>query len=265
MNEQNLQTLLSPEAARRIDEIVVFDEIDSTNVEAIRRLKAGEKKALLLLAKSQSGGRGRRGRTWLSSANAGLYMSLVLPFPVSTSNLQSLSLVTALAVHSGITAHYPAQMQLKWPNDVLAGNKKLAGILLEQHLGDERAAMVFGIGVNIRLPDNDRQQIDRPVTDLNSVTEKPVDSEILCAGIVSALVEKAELFRQSGFGQFQSDWNALDRYKGSDIVIENDNARTIGKSLGVNGDGCLMLQTLTGMITITAGEIFPSLKPITQE
>lgn len=261
VDKQRLIDSLTPAAKLQIADVEVFANIDSTNTEALRRLKAGKEAGFLLVARAQSGGRGRRGRTWVSSLDAGLYMSLVLPFKNSIENLQALSLVTALAVHSGITKTYPISLQLKWPNDILAGNKKLAGILLERQQMDRNSAIVFGIGVNMALPDSARQEIDRPFTDVKTLSKMEVDAGSLCASISNQLVDDIERFCRDGFGQFTESWNELDRYKNEDIIIEMGNKKTIGKSLGVNDEGCLALQSAAGVEVISSGEIFPSLHP----
>lgn len=261
MDKQQLVDSFSAEAKLQIADVEVFSNIDSTNSEALRKLKAGQKAGFLVVAREQSNGRGRRGRAWVSSLDSGLYMSVVLPFGRSVENLQALSLVTALAVHSGITKSYPVPVQLKWPNDILAGNKKLAGILLERQQIDEISAIVFGIGVNISLSDSAQNLIDRPFTDLNTLAKVEVDPANLCAAISNQLVEDVNRFCEQGFEQFKQRWNELDRYKDEDIIIEMGNSKLIGKSLGVNGDGCLTLQSAAGVEVISSGEIFPSLRP----
>lgn len=264
MNEKNLRLALSPETLELVPSVSVFTEIDSTNEESLRRIKLGERRGFLIASTAQSAGRGRRGRTWLSSANAGLYMSVALPFPAAIPNLQALSLVTALCVHEALKSLYALELQLKWPNDLLAENKKLAGILLERQQIEDGAVIVFGIGVNVSLPDEDKAQIDRPITDLSSLSALPIDLDSLCGAIVNALAERVRVFCKEGFRPFQNRWNELDYYYGCDIAIEdgNGNGRTVGKSLGVDADGCLELQSAEGKITIGSGEIIPSLIPL---
>lgn len=262
MNEKSLYLTLAPKTLELVPSVNVFAEIDSTNAESLRRIKRGEREGFVIASSAQSAGRGRRGRTWLSSANAGLYMSVAIPFPAAITNLQALSLVTALSVHGALKSLYSLELQLKWPNDLLVGNNKLAGILLERQQVEEGAIIVFGIGVNVNIPDSDRAKIDRPVTDLTSISDAVFELDILCGAIVNALVERVRLFCDEGFAPFQDQWNALDRYSGCDISIEEGNSRTVGKSLGVDANGCLKLQSTEGEITIGSGEIIPSLKPL---
>jgi len=260
MNEKSLYLTLTPKTIELVPVVNVFTEIDSTNAESLRRIKRGEREGFLIAASAQSAGRGRRGREWLSSANAGLYMSLALPFPVAVTNLQALSLVTALSVHEALKSLYSLELQLKWPNDLLAENKKLAGILLERQQVKEGAVIVFGIGVNVNIPDSDKAQIDRPITDLSCLSDVAVEMNVLCGTIVNDLVDRVGLFCNEGFLPFQNRWNELDFYNGREVAIEDGNSRTVGKSLGVDESGCLKLQSAKGTITIGSGEIMPSLK-----
>lgn len=262
MNKKSLYLALTPDTLELVPSVDVFTEIDSTNEESLRRIKRGERRGFLIASSAQSAGRGRRGRTWLSSANAGLYMSVALPFPAAITNLQALSLVTALSVHEALKSLYSLELQLKWPNDLLAENKKLAGILLERQQVEEGAIIVFGIGVNVDIPDLDKAKIDRPITDLGSLTASPVEPDVLCGAIVNALVERVRVFCKEGFGPFQGRWNELDHYNGCDVEIEDGNGRLVGKSLGVDVNGCLKLQSAEGETTIGSGEIMPSLKPL---
>jgi BirA family biotin operon repressor/biotin-[acetyl-CoA-carboxylase] ligase len=260
MNLTSLKEALSLDAKEAIQDLLVFSEIDSTNSEVLRRYQNGQSGSCLIVAQSQTSGRGRRGRNWLSPAGGGLYMSLGMPFFNSTQELQALSLVTAISVATAIEGLCDAKLQLKWPNDVLAANKKLAGILLERHISKAESYLVFGIGVNLDISQQQRQTLDRPLADLKSLTTMSIEPEKLAAAIVNQLVAGLDNFLRDGFKPFKDTWNGYDRYAGSDIVIDSGNERLIGKSLGVNEEGSLMLRTPGGPMTLSTGEIFPSLR-----
>jgi BirA family biotin operon repressor/biotin-[acetyl-CoA-carboxylase] ligase len=156
-------------------------------------------------------------------------------------------------------------LQLKWPNDVLAENKKLAGILLERHISTAQSYIVFGIGVNLEITQAQRQSIDRPLADLKSLTNGSVDTSKLAAVIASELVASLAVFLKQGFVPFKEVWNDYDRYAGADIVIDHGNERLLGKSMGVNETGNLVLLCATGLKTLTTGEIFPSLRALKED
>lgn len=256
---ESLKAALNLNALDAIQEIIVFSEIDSTNSELLRRYNKGQQGSALVIAEAQSNGRGRRGRKWHSPNNSGLYMSFGMPFANSTKDLQALSLITAISVVTAISSICQIKLELKWPNDVLAKNKKLAGILLERHISQDGSYIVFGIGVNLELTQAQRNAIDRPVTDLNSLVSDAIEPERVAGAIVNELVGGVEKFLESGFKPFKDIWNDYDRYAEADIVIDNGAERLIGKSLGVNEEGSLVLLTATGPVTLNTGEIFPSL------
>ena len=134
MDEQILRNLLTLESEKSIGKVQIFDEIDSTNSESLRQIQSGNIENRVVVASSQTAGRGRRGRQWLSPKNAGIYLSLTRRFSMEANALQALSLVTAISVVEALYQLGAQGLQLKWPNDVLFEKKKLAGILLELHV-----------------------------------------------------------------------------------------------------------------------------------
>jgi BirA family transcriptional regulator, biotin operon repressor / biotin---[acetyl-CoA-carboxylase] ligase len=258
----SLKAALNSDVLDAMEEVLVFSEIDSTNSELLRRYNKGKQGSALVIAQAQTNGRGRRGREWHSPSNGGLYMSLGMPFSNSTKDLQALSLVTAISVATALSSICKIKLELKWPNDVLASNKKLAGILLERHISQAQSYIVFGVGVNLEFTQEQRNAIDRPVTDLNSLIDSVIAPEIIAGAIVNELVGGVEKFLKYGFKPFKDIWNDYDRYAGADIVIDNGAERLIGKSLGVNEEGSLVLLTAAGSVTLNTGEIFPSLREL---
>ena len=130
MDRDSLLKYLASHSVKSISRVHTFSEIDSTNSEAERLISNGIADVQLVIADAQSAGRGRRGRDWVSPSGSGLYLSLVYPFSVGTFGLQGLSLVTALSAHAVIRNLGVESLQLKWPKDLLVGNKNLSGLLL---------------------------------------------------------------------------------------------------------------------------------------
>ncbi len=264
MDVQALRNLLSLESEQSIDKVQIFDEIDSTNSESIRQIRSGNSENHLIVANSQTAGKGRRGRQWLSPKNAGIYLSLSRCFSLETSALQGLSLVTAISVVEALKELGAIGLQLKWPNDVLFEKKKLAGILLELQQRESSRYVVFGVGVNIELPSDSIASIDRPVIDLiNIMSELPTKS-VLVSAVVNRLCANLVVYENKGFPVFEEKWNVLDCYRLSDIVIQNGESCIIGKSLGVDSKGALLIQTASGVQSINGGEVFPSLRELGQ-
>lgn len=262
MNEHLLRSLLNLEAERCIDRIQLFDEIDSTNSEALRELRAGSTENRVVIADSQTSGRGRRGREWHSPKNSGIYLSLTRAFSEPASALQGLSLTTAISVVEALEELGVSGLQLKWPNDVLCKDKKLAGILLELQSIEDARYVVFGVGINRELSADAAQRIDRPVTDLRSIVGEPIAPDSIVAALLNRLCLNLKTYESSGFARFEDRWNSLDCYRMRDIVIQNGESRIIGKSLGVDSTGALLLETAEGIQSISGGEVLPSLRPI---
>lgn len=262
MDKSEIQKLLNSEAQRVLAEIQLVDEIDSTNAEAIRQIHSGNFANRLLVARSQSAGRGRRGRSWLSPRDAGIYMSLTRQFTLEANALQGISLLTALSLKSALDSLGMEGLSLKWPNDILFQKKKLAGILLELQQTEHGCCLVFGIGLNIELPGSLAQEIDRPVTDITTITDSIVDHNSIVATVINELCNNLAEYELSGFSSFQASWNESDVYLNNEIEIQNGETRIIGKSLGVDSDGALLLQTSNGIQAINGGEVFPSLRGI---
>lgn len=249
--------------------ITVLEQIDSTNAEAMRRMQALQESSQLIVALSQSAGRGRRGRQWLSPPGAGIYLSITRTFERPLAELQALSLMTALSVAEAISSCGVEGVKLKWPNDVLVGRKKLAGILLETCQNDERPVIIFGIGINLDLPDSIVEQLDRPVTDVSrersegSEELNPVD---LLGKVCRGLDAKLDEFLRTGFVSFRGKWNEMDDYLGEEVVIINGEQRLTGVCAGVDEQGALVLNEESGSVrTINGGEVFPSLRSAQQD
>ena len=261
MDSTSIKDLLSASSLEMIGNIQSFDEIDSTNEEALRLLRSGTSERGLLLANSQSAGRGRR--EWISPQRAGLYISFYRKFDLPVDSLQALSLLTALSLESALSDAGVQGLQLKWPNDLLHEKKKLAGILLELYKKGQDNFLVFGIGINLTLPEDVIRKIDRPVTDLSSITAELPENNALVAAIINELCDNLIRFEENGFKPFRSVWNSLDCYVDCDIVIESAELKTYGRSQGVDETGALVLKTASGDKLISGGEIFPSLREVT--
>lgn len=254
--------MLNLDAEQAIDSIQVYEEIDSTNAEALRQIRAGHTDNRLLVASAQTAGKGRRGRAWLSPPNAGIYLSLTRRFTSDANSLQGLSLVTAISVVEALVELGVTGLQLKWPNDVLHDKRKLAGILLELQQKDDALYLVFGVGVNRELPAASIAAIDRPVTDLARLLAEPPAALDLSGALLNSLCKNVRVYEEAGFAEFERRWNALDCYRETDIVIQTGETRIIGRSLGVDAEGALLLQTASGVQAINGGEVFPSLRSL---
>ena len=261
MSEIDLQSLmkgLSPGLRQALGGIFDFDRIDSTNDEALRRLRGGNSGPCLIVAREQSAGRGRRGHHWRSPGGAGLYFSLVREFPLPLDRILALGPVIALAVRAGLSDLDVFGLSVKWPNDLLSGNRKLGGILVETHGADEQRHVVVGIGLNLRFPPEVMKKIDKPAVDLATICEDDLNWSHLLPAILGRLLEYIGIYRDEGFAFFQDEWNKFDRYFQQDVVVQAGDEKTIGRVSGVDETGALLVRNATGIQRLVSGTIFPS-------
>lgn len=157
-------------------DVQLLPVVDSTNDWVLQKVRAGAKLPLACFAEQQTQGRGRRGKTWITPAAATITMSLAWPFELPVRDIGALSLVMGIAVVRALEDAGLGQVQLKWPNDVLVANKKIAGILIETaNLAADRCVAVIGVGLNFHLPDTLVEQPDQPWTDIRSQLTTGVD------------------------------------------------------------------------------------------
>lgn len=221
--------------------VSIHESIDSTNAEALRSIASGKAAPFLVLAERQSAGRGRRGRQWVSPFAENLYYSLVLRIEGGMRQLEGLSLVVGLSVMRVLEALGVSGSGLKWPNDVLVGDQKIAGILLEL-VGDpaDVCHVVLGIGINVNMQAND--QVDQQWTSLRRETGAIVDRNRVVALLNQQLQHELARHRRYGFATFQEEWERAHLWQGRQVSLVAGATHINGVVLGVDGQGGLRLE-----------------------
>jgi BirA family biotin operon repressor/biotin-[acetyl-CoA-carboxylase] ligase len=242
---------LHPTAAAGGARLVSLESIASTNAEGLSLARAGDRGPLWVTAKSQSAGRGRRGRNWVSEPG-NLYASLLLADPAPAERLPELSLVAALALHDAVTARIPGlagRVVLKWPNDLLIDRNKFAGILVE----GEGPAVVIGIGVNCA---HHPAGTEFPATDLATAGVRTTP-EGLFAHLSEAMVARLTQWdRGLGFAAVRADWLTRAAGIGKPIRVKSGSGELSGTFEGIDTAGRLVLRLADGtMQTVTAGDV----------
>jgi BirA family biotin operon repressor/biotin-[acetyl-CoA-carboxylase] ligase len=185
--------------------LIARDEVGSTNDEARDLIAAGVRQGAVVWAESQTAGRGRLGRDWVSPPG-NLYCSIVMRPQIDSARLPEFSFVAALAVRDALVPVIPATtpVAFKWPNDVLAGGRKVAGILVEaEKLPDEdRTALIVGIGINVVSAP---RETDYPATCVSAVARAPRVSRLL-SSLVAALDRRVEFWTRNGFAAIRQEW-----------------------------------------------------------
>jgi BirA family biotin operon repressor/biotin-[acetyl-CoA-carboxylase] ligase len=218
----------------------ISDSIDSTNAEALRLVDAGCAAPFLVLAEQQTAGRGRRGRKWVSPFAQNVYYSLVLRIEGGLRQLEGLSLVVGLAVMQALRESGVQGAALKWPNDVLVGQKKIAGILLEL-VGDpaDICHVVLGIGINVNM--QKATAVDQQWTSVQLETGLPVDRNLLVAQLGLQLQNYLQRHTASGFAALQEEWEQNHLWQGRAVSLIAGVNRIDGVVLGVDRQGALRL------------------------
>jgi BirA family biotin operon repressor/biotin-[acetyl-CoA-carboxylase] ligase len=235
-----------------------FDSLPSTNTEAARQARQGAPEGLCVVAREQTEGRGRAGRVWISPAEAGLYFSIVLrPENLKARMWPLLTLMAALAVRDALRSSCGIEADIKWPNDILSGERKLCGILAETVETERGRAVVLGIGVNL----NDQAfppELKEVATSVSAITGKTADAEELMRELIRALDGRYQTLRAEGGAQvIINDWSLHSSYAQDRRVRVTLYSETFtGRTRGLEPDGALRVETEPGEIKIIrAGDI----------
>lgn len=233
--------------------IEVVEETGSTNADLMQRAKT-LRVPTLLIARHQTAGRGRAGRTWLSTPDGVLTFSLAWEFPSGPQTLMGLPLAVGVALAERLQ-QLGVPVKLKWPNDVLKESKKLAGILVESQLGNGGSNWaVIGIGLNLSVPEALEQSIGQAVADAAWLAQ--MDRNQLVAQLLQALQAALSEFALQGFSAFVARWNRLHAHAQQAVVImDQDKILEQGIAIGVDAQGCLVLQTDQGQVLIHSGDV----------
>jgi BirA family biotin operon repressor/biotin-[acetyl-CoA-carboxylase] ligase len=231
--------------------LLSYDEIDSTNAEALRLIRQGEHGPLWITAERQSAGRGRRGRSWIS-VPGNLHASLLLADPGPVEHWPQLAFVAALALHDAVVEVAPEirpMLELKWPNDLLLSGAKFAGILIEGEGREEEGAVAIGIGVNCAAHPAGAAY---PATDL-AAGGAGVSAAVLFAALTVKMPGRlAQWNRGSGFATVRADWLSRAAGLGENIRVGLADREVAGRFEGLDESGCLVLISPDGGKTVVA-------------
>ena len=248
--------MLDEERLRRIlpisgfgDPLSYFQEVGSTNDIAMDLAEQGAPHGSLILAETQTAGRGQRGRKWITAAGSGLAMSVILrPTSMAQNVWVRLHALGALAVVEAL-GQYGLKAKVKWPNDVLLKGRKVAGILVETSWeGEQIEYSILGIGVNV-TPESvpDAQLLDYPAVSIEEVLGKQLD---WCELITEILRELSEWCNQINRSNFIKRWEEKLAYRGRKVLIDRPEGEITGILLGLNEQGALKVRGDKGVVEV---------------
>jgi len=236
-------------------EVVLVAETGSTNADLLAEIAhfAGPR---MLIAETQTAGKGRAGRVWHSEPGATLTFSLAWKFNLPTHLLLGLPLAVGVVI-AEVLAQFDIDARLKWPNDVLLDGKKVAGVLIEtataKGAARDQVWAVIGIGINIVVPDRLATLIGRPVAAAPSLQ---MDRNRVMGALLNGLAQAASLFEAQGFAAFRNRWNKLHAYRGQHVmIVDGGQLLHAGRAVGVDDSGRLLLDTPAAQIAVVAGDV----------
>lgn len=239
-----------------IPPIIAFDEIDSTNQEARRRIEAGETAPIWITARRQTAGRGRRGRPW-ETTDGNLAATLLFTTQKAPIDAAQIAFVAALAVADLASAFVPPSLvTLKWPNDTLIGGRKVSGILVESgSLAAGGLWLAVGVGVNLA---HAPQNLERPAVALSDHLRRPPPAPLEALTLLAAAMERwRDLWDASGFAAIAEAWTARAHGLGETCIARLPAETVQGVAEGLDPDGALRLRLADQSLRrITAGDVF---------
>lgn len=237
----------------------IFERLESTNQYLFENISFYSKKEgiSIVVAEHQSHGRGRLGRRWFSNSIGSLTFSALWNFKFDFKLLSGLSLLISLCLVRVLIKLAPADYKIKWPNDVVFDQRKIAGILIESKSDlNHGLSVIIGIGVNIKLPFHGIAFTEHPATDLYQASSRSLNRNQLLAHFLIELYQLLEVFKIKGFGPFRDEWMRLHCHQNQPVVLHMPNKKIIeGVAVGVTNEGQLILKTDSGLHNFAIGDI----------
>jgi len=237
--------------------VEILDECASTNAVLLERARCGEPDALALACEHQTAGRGRRGKRWESGIGTDLTFSVLWRFRRGTGALSGLSLAVGVALVRALARLGYEGVQLKWPNDLHLGGRKLGGILIEV-IGDRLgpSAAVVGVGLNVRWSAARAAAVDQPATGLQERGVGVASRTTLLAALLMELRSALEQFAQAGFAPFRAEWLRYHAWQGRQVTLHGAEGTVAdGEAVGVGEDGALLVRSARGVERFHSGEL----------
>jgi BirA family biotin operon repressor/biotin-[acetyl-CoA-carboxylase] ligase len=239
-------------------DVRVFEQTTSTNDVIEKLARDGVKEGVVVFAESQTKGRGRLGRKWISPAHKGLWFSLLLRPNLRPQEATQLTVASATALRRAIHSETGLNPEIKWPNDILVHGKKVAGILTEMSAELDRVQhIILGIGVNVNTSASEFQpELRKLVTSLKIESGRTISRADLATAILHELDRDYAHVCTGGFTALADEWEAHCTTIGRNVTIQIGGRRLHGRAESLSDDGALLLRTEHGRLeSITGGNV----------
>ena len=258
LDEVLIRSELKADVLEYVGAFYIHDQIGSTNDFLAKLLAGSEAKGAICLAESQTAGRGRRGRSWISPFGKNIYLSLAWRYPGSPATISGLSLAVGVALVRALSNLGVSDLGLKWPNDLLWHGNKLGGILVEL-TGDAHGpcSVVVGLGLNYAMRPDEGAAIEQAWVDLNTITNRsPPARNRLVASLINEILPVVAGFDRSGLMPFLNEWRSLDCMRGQAVVLHIGEHQIPGTVAGISDQGLIQLVTTDGELRgYASGEV----------
>ena len=239
--------------------LIVMDKVDSTNDEAARQLAAGRPTPFAVLARQQTRGRGRFGRTWHSDSTSNIYSSFAFRPQVEPERMQTFTLWMGVNVCALLENFANLTPGIKWPNDIVFDHRKAGGMLTEARVdADQIRDLVFGLGLNVNSPaDGWPSDLARRAIALSDVTGVPLDINRLAAALIGRVLLAYQIFADGEHLKTFADlWHRYDLLRGKSVALLEGGRRHHGTVSGLDDEGALLLRDEQGKVQrFRAGEV----------
>jgi len=252
---------ISQAAPHLVRKVIHLEEVDSTNDYLKKLAQAGEPEGLLLVAETQSAGRGRLGRQWQSTRRQGLWFSLLLRPQVTPAQAVLLTMVAGLAVTEALRELCKADIRVKWPNDVLAQQGKICGILTEMSGEMECVAhIVLGIGINVHQAATGFDHLPAAAS-VSMIRQQPISRTEVFTAVLRQLEVRYNQWMEGEWPYLRESWLQVAAYLRQEVALNFPGGKTIrGTFVGVSDAGGIIVQAADGSRqTLYSGEV--SLRP----
>lgn len=247
----------------KLEKLDVFESVASTNSYLLAEPPPAAGGIRVAVADQQTSGRGRQSNRWLSPPGAGIYLSLAYTFAGQPAELPALTLALGVGIVEVMRDLNVDGVKLKWPNDIVALEGKLGGVLTEARTkSGDGITVVAGVGLNVDLPETldvgaGSDWAQRAV-DLKSLLADCPERELIAAALIASLFASMATFEEQGFAAFANAWQRHDWLLGRSVNVAMSNRRLAGVAAGVDADGALLLDTTEGRTRVINGSIILS-------
>lgn len=236
--------------------IIFLENVDSTNDEAKRRAEAGAAHGTLVVSESQHAGKGRRGRSFDSPKQSGIWMSLIIKDEIEPARASMLTLVMGFATVKAIETVTDLRAQIKWPNDLVLNGKKVCGILTEMSMQmDCINHIVIGTGINVRN-EGFPEEICHVATSIYQESGQKIGRAGLIAEVLKQFEAYYEIYMKTqDLGELMNEYNQCLINRGRQVQVFDPKGSYLGRAIGINAEGELLVETENGVRKVSSGEV----------